>query len=369
MKIKIILFFLFFLFYCKSYQTKNYYWNSIFFSENNYKIPELNVSFSNLLKNENLISPEEWNHYAIQFFYENEFSHSEYCFLKAIFLYHQQEEDPLPYTMNHTIRTFLNLLFFYELINIEEYKSKSEKYLKDFIKLVENREDLVIVALQEIRKRNFSNLEYKLANSFYQHKEKHTDQFLYEYLLVLQNSNKLKRDSILLTEKIKESSLRNLIYEELGFFFNSKKNYKEFIYLYEYLEKKQPEFIKTKINDKYSNYYIENIFNQYYLFYLENFKNKIPKNIYKKILELKEVELYTYSNLLNYFKQEYFLFTKELPIEKINIKNNCKKKSELFYKMCSYENAIKKAYIQKKIFITVNWEELKKAKDFILNFY
>lgn len=369
MKIKIILFFLLSLFYCKSFQTGNYYWNSIFYFENSFKIPQQNISFKNLLKKENLITPKEWNDYAIQFYYENEFYHSEYCFLKAISLYHQLEEEPLPYTINYTIQSFLNLLFFYELINLEEYKSKSEKYLKDFIKLIENREDLVILALQEIRKRNFSNLEYKLANSFYQHKEKHTDQFLYEYLLALQNSNKLNRDSILLTEKIKESSLRSLIYEELGFFFNSKKNYKEFIYLYEYLEKKQPEWIKIKINDIYSNFYIENIFNQYYLFYLENFKNKIPENIYKKTLELKELEYSTYSNLLSYFKQEYFLFSKELSLEKINIKNRCKKEIDLFYRMCNYENSIKKAYIQKKIFKTINWEELKKAKDFMIHFY
>ncbi|MFN3605162.1 MAG: hypothetical protein ACK4UJ_10670 [Leptonema sp. (in: bacteria)] len=356
-------------FNCASFQKNEFYLDSVFFSEVFYKIPKKNIDFKNILKREDKISPSEWNSYAIQFFYENEFSYAEYSFLKAITLFLISENQPEPYTLNNTIKSFLNLLFFYELTPYsDEFKNNREENLKKIIKFLEKREDLAIASIWEARKRNLKNLEYKLANSFFLLKEEHTDEFYYEYFQVLNNSNKLTTTMLNTFEKIKNPTIKFQIYEEWGYTTNIRNQYKEFIVLYEYLEKNHKEFIKSKKKDPNSSFYLENIFNQYYLNYLQNKKNKISEEIYKEILYLKEINEITYINFLNYYKQEYFFFTKEDIITKIKIKNTCLKTNPLFDTICKYQNEIKQYQIKKNIFKTHNSNDLKKVKEIIINF-
>ncbi len=365
--------FYFFLFFsCLSVSYRDYHLNSIFFSNEQFKVVGKEISFQELIKKEKEFTPNDWNSYGIIFYNEDEFEYAKYCFLKAISISFLIDSEPLPYVLNDTLKSFLNLLIFYESLpymNSEIIKTEKEQYLNDFIKLLSNREDLIITSIREIRKRNLTNLEYKMAEKYFLSKDKHSDEFYYEYFLVFFNLKKIDFSLISILEKVKNPVIKSQILEEWAFYLNIHKNYKEFIRLYEFLENNDKDFLKQKLNDSQSSFYIENVFNQFYMNYLENRNKKIKETIYQQILKLKEVHLVTYSNLLQYYRNEYFLFNKEIPIAYVKLKNTCKKNNILFHTLCEYSIEIQKKMILKNVFHSFHFEEIQQAKEWILNFY
>lgn len=365
------LFYLFIFFSCMSIPNRDYEFNSIFISKD-IRVSREEIHFYELKKQENILTPQQWNQYGVKFFYEGEFEYSKYCFLKAISLSSSLELEPFPYALNDTLTSYLNLLFFYEsLPNQQKEVTENEEkfYLENFIKLLSNREDLLISSLREIRKRNFQKLEYRIAQNYYLQKENHSDVFYYEYFLVVLNSKKTDLSLLEVLGKIKNTAIKLQIIEEWGFYLNFYKNFKEYIGLYEFLEKNHKNFLNSKSKDSQSSFYIENVFNQYFLNYQENRNKKIKESLYKEILQLQEVQATTYFHLLHYYKNEYFFFTKEIPVLKIKIKNNCNKNNILFYTMCAYHTEIEQKRILKKVFGSYHFEEIQSAKDWILNFY
>ncbi len=347
---------------------------------NLYSIPEKNISIffideknyivykNNFIGiNNTIIDYRYWNFAGIYYFLENDIEKSEYCFLKSL-----QNIDfnkiPDPLSLHEPLQVFLNIIFFYELVdnfrNINPiYKEKQNFYLEKYIDLIQNRWDLAIITIKEIRKRNLSNLEYRFANNFYKTKENHSETFLYEYILTLIHSHNFTREHFSIIEKIQNQSLKKYIWEQIGVYYFYNNKYDDYIYLYENIKAN----LKSTIMNSNNIFYVENVFLAYYELYKNKKIHFIPEEIYKKILETKNVKPIIYKNFLNYFFENKLLFTDTWDHLQLKINKSC---YSLFIKyFCKYQNEIKEIQIQKEILGTNDLEKIKKIKKTIINFF
>lgn len=342
--------------------------NPIFFKENIEISLEI-TSLNHLIKNKDNLSEDEWTLYAIFFFQQNEISYAEYCFIEAVSQSNLMKS-PYPLKLNNTLKYYLNLLFFYELLKINtdhKYLEKRNEYLKQYVDLIQNREDLAIVTIHEIRKRNFNKLEEDFVEQYYQLRENHTEPFLYEYILThLQNhkiDNKNLKNYFKIMNQISNRTVKESLLQQLAYYFYYKKDYENYIGIYE----KNQNVFKSKIDSSSNIFYVELLFIAYVDLYKKKFL-PVPDDIYNKIIEIKYVNETTYRTFLEYYYLEKLLFSKSLDYKKIKIKQSCQEPSFFFF-TCPYIYTIKEITIQKEIFGTYDIDKINQIKDFIINFY
>ncbi len=360
---------LFFFAFCHSIQEKNQQIGAIvindyvFFRDNNLKIYYKNFPDLKKLRASDL-SSKEWNLYAIYYFYENELDYSEYCFEMAL-KSSDFSEQPEPLTLNEPLKYFLNLLLFYEISSNNELlnKDKQEMYLNQYIHLIHNRDDLMVVSLQEIRKRNLSKLELTLSDKFFSFKKENrfSDVFLYEYLLTLIHNHRIEIKHYELVKNLKNTSLKKYLIDQIANYFY-KYNQINYIKFYEQLEK---DLLINKNDLEKPNhvYYYENLFIAYYKLYKQNYISKIPSNIIQNIEKIKYIRLETYHSYLDYYFNEEFLYSND-NILKIHIKPDCN--SNIFDIFCSYNTKLMEYKFQKEIFGTYDLKKLSSMKKSIL---
>ncbi len=363
---------LFFL-HCKSTtpiteNTNQLYNHPIFFIDN-VEVSIRYIPLNHLIKNQDHISEDEWTLHAIMFFQQNEISYAEYCFIEAI-SQSLKNHTPYPLELNKTLKYYLNLLFFYEFLkktfSNENYSEKRNESLKQYIELIQNREDLAILTIHEIRKRNFSKLEEDFVDQYNQLKENHTERFIYEYILTHLQNHKIHSRNLdyyfKIIHQISSKSLKESLIQQLGYYFYYKKDFESYIKIYE----KNQDLVKLKINSSGNIFYIEFLFHAYANLYKKKLI-PIPEDIYNNIILLKYVNENTYKIFLEYYYFEKFLFSKHLDYKKIKIYQNCDESSILFF-TCPYMYTLKELMFQKEIFGTYDTDKLNQIKDFIINF-
>ncbi|GIX41394.1 MAG: hypothetical protein KatS3mg129_1127 [Leptospiraceae bacterium] len=338
--------------------------NYFFYYNNQIPIPEL--SYSQILKQKDSISSDVWAIFGIINFYENEYYDSEYCFLMAV-----KTSDfslsPDPLHLNSTLKHFLNLIFFYELSSpyLNYAKDKQKEFIKQYIYLIQNRDDLIITTLKEIRKRNLSNLEYILAEEFYQNKKDkiYSENFLYEYIITLIHNHKIKYTHLEIVNSLKNDSLKQYLIEQIAQYFFIY-NQEDYIKLYENFSKEiQIKYIKNP----YSAFYLENLFFAYYNLYKKNKIKSIPESIIKNIISLRYVNSKTYYAYLDYYYSEKFLFYNQFELLTLHIKPQC---IEHFLNiLCPINTKLQEYKIQKEILGTTNLKKIHFYKEHLLNFF
>ncbi len=363
-----------FTFSCKTIDTlylndKNHLLDNPIFFKENIEISMDITSLNHLIKNKDNLSEDQWTLYAIFFFQQNEISYAEYCFIEAI---SQSLKNHIPYPsdLNKTLKYYMNLLFFYELLNQnpdDEYFEKRNEYIKQYIVLIQNREDLAVKTIHEIRKRNFNELEEDFVEQYYWLRENHTDPFLYEYILTHLQNHKIQKKNLKnyfkIINQISTQTLKETLLQQLGYYFYYKKDFKNYIEIYE----KNQNVFKSKIDSSSNIFYVELLFIAYVDLYKKKFL-PVPDDIYNKIIEIKYVNETTYRTFLEYYYLEKLLFSKSLDYKKIKIKQSCKEPSFFFF-TCPYIYTIKEITIQKEIFGTYDIDKINQIKDFIINFY
>ena len=360
---------LIFFTFCHSIQDKSQQIDAIiindylFFHNNNIKI--IYKNFHDLKKiPASDLSSEEWNFYAIYYFYENELDYSEYCFEMAL-KSSDFSDQPEPLILNETLKNFLNLLFFYEISSNNGLlnKDKQEMYLNQYIHLIQNRDDLIIITLQEIRKRNLSRLELNLSEKYFSLRKNRSlsENFIYEYLLTLIHNHRIELKHYELVKNINNTSLKKYLIDQIANYFY-KYNQLNYIKFYEQLEK---DLLISKNDLEKPNhiYYYENLFIAYYKLYKQNQISQIPSNIIQNIEKIQYIRLETYHSYLDYYFNEVFLYSKE-DILKIHIKPDCN--PNIFDILCYYNTKLFEYKLQKEIFGTYDLKKLSSMKKSIL---
>jgi hypothetical protein len=360
---------LIFFTFCHSIQDKSQQIDAIiindylFFRDNNIKIYYKNFNDLKKLPASDL-SSKEWNLYAIYYFYENELDYSEYCFEMAL-KNSDFSEQPEPLTLNEPLKNFLNLLFFYEVSSNNGLlnKDKQEMYINQYIHLIQNRDDLMIVTLQEIRKRNLSRLELTLSEKYvsFRKDRRLSDNFLYEYLLTLIHNHRIELKHYELVKNINNASLKKYLIDQITNYFY-KNNQLNYIKFYEQLEK-DLLISKNEIDKPNHVYYYENLFIAYYKLYKQNQISKIPSNIIQNIEKIQYIRLETYQSYLDYYFNEEFLYSKD-DVLKVHIKPECN--LNIFDILCFYNTKLIEYKLQKEIFGTYNLKKLSSIKKSLL---
>lgn len=355
----ILLFSLLFIVSCYSLQEKiSIEKNYIIFYSNTKEIQPLPIR--KLIQQSHSISPEEWTSYGVYYFNENEYSSAEYCFKMAVKL-SDFSLPPEPLVLNEPLKYILNLIFFYELSEFF-YKEEQKELIQQYINLIQNRSDLMIATLWEIRKRNFSNLEIEFAEGYYQkNKNKLTQEFIYEYIMTLIHNKKIHLKNLELINNIKNESLKQYLIEQTAnYFFNI--DYKNYIELYNEVFKSY----NNKIWDPTNIFYVENLFIAYYHLYKKNQISQIPPDIYKNLLKVKKVNVHTYQYFLDYYVNNLFLFSSYNDFLDLHIKSNCLNKFDL---LCDINTKLMEYKIQKQILGTYNINKLNELKKSLIQFY
>ncbi len=350
-----------------SLSEKNYILNHpIFFIENLNQYDNI-LSFKNLIKYKDSISDDQWTFHAIWFYHQNEIFYAEYCFIEAI-SHSNQTNSPYPLELNKTLKSYLNLLFFYELLKINHHDiflEKRNESLKQYVDLIQNREDLALVTIQEIRKRNFSKLEQDFVDQFYRIRNIHSESFIYEYIITHIHNHKIYsknlNDYFKIINQIKTSTIKESLLQQLGYYFYYKKDFEVYIKIYE----THQNLLKSKIDSSSNIFYIENLFNAYVNLYKKNFQ-PVPEEIYNKIINQKYVNENTYRLFLEYYYEAKLLYSNDLDYKKIKIQPLCKETS-IFFIMCPSLYLIKELTIQKEIFGTNDFDKINQIKEFIIN--